>query len=130
MTKLYLLLSALGLMAAGAGYGLFPQQFLPLMMKVNLESADTLHLLRALMGAYVGIGMFWLYTAFVEHLQKVALGSVLLFMSSVAITRIASIWLDGKPSGLFVLYLAVELIMIVFGLLLLRSQRQRGRIFY
>jgi hypothetical protein len=73
---------------------------------LNLNEA---HILRAVMGLYIGLGLFWLFAAFSSKHRNTAVLTTLVFTAGLASGRIVSLFADGQPSPLLVFYTIIEL---------------------
>lgn len=93
-------------------YGVSPQWFMQTFLDVSDYSLDIAHILRAVMGLYLALGLFWLYAAFNEPYRNVAVLTTMLFSGGLVIGRIISLFADGLPSGLLLLYVVMEFILI------------------
>jgi len=119
MTKLYLLVVALGLVPVALSYGVNPAAILPRFMSIKIEGTDQTHILRALMCLYLGMSTFCVIAAFTPEWQHVAVIWAVFFMFSLAVGRARSLILDGMPSRIFHVYLAVEVFAGLWGLAVL-----------
>jgi hypothetical protein len=121
--RLYLLVVAAGLFPIALSYGVNPATVLPKYMKISVEGTDQTEIFRALMCLYLGMVAFCLIAAFVRPgWQHVAVIWTVFFMFSLAIGRLISLVVDGIPSRILIVYLAVELLMGVIGLALLARE--------
>lgn len=105
----FLLLSASTIFAVGSLYGVRPQWFAATFFGVPELDVDFVHLLRAMMGLYVGFALFWLVAAFDARYRNVAVLTVMLFPAGLVVGRILSVVIDGQPSALLSFYLVAEL---------------------
>ena len=71
-------------------------------------SVDVAHILRAVMGIYLAMAVFWVYAAFDRRLTQAAVLTTALFTGGVLGGRLVSLLLDGRPSRLLLIYVAVE----------------------
>src|SRR5262249_53565614 len=106
MTKLYLLVVAPGLVPVALSYGVNPAAILPRFMSIKIEGTDQTHI--ALMCLYLGMSTFCVIAAFTPEWQHVAVIWAVFFMFSLAVGRALSLIVDGMPSRIFHVYLAVE----------------------
>ncbi len=121
MVKLYLLVSALGLAVIGLSYGLMPAKFLPLVVDIPVTTIDSKHVFRAIMGLYLGMASFWGIGIYSPQFSRAAVISVICFMVGLAFGRVLSLLADGIASPLLLVYLGLEVVMAVLGVLVLRS---------
>ncbi len=122
MVKFFLLLSGLGLSVVGLSYGISPTGILPKVLAISDIGRDLSHVFRALMCLYLGISTFWIAAAFKPAWTRPAIISVILFMAGLASGRIFSIAVDGIPSPLLLVYLALELGLVSLGFYILAKQ--------
>jgi hypothetical protein len=128
MMKFFLLFAGVFLIPVALTYGLDPAATLPKFMNVTVEGTDLTHIFRALGCLYLGMVAFCIIAAFTPEWRHVAVIWAVFFAYSLAIGRIISLIVDGKPSGMLLFFLAVELIVGTVGLLLLKRERQTGRV--
>jgi hypothetical protein len=95
-------------------------------MNVTVEGTDEIHIFRALMGLYLGMVAFCIIAAFTPAWQHVAVIWAVFFAYSLAIGRILSLIVDGIPSPMLLFYLAVELVVGTWGLILLTRERSNA----
>jgi len=93
-------------------YGVSPQWFMRTFLDVSESSLDIAHILRAVMGLYLALGLFWLYAAFNESYRNFAVLTTMLFSGGLVSGRILSFFADGFPSGLLLLYVVMEFILV------------------
>jgi len=123
-TRLYLLVSALGLLPVALSYGLAPGVVVPWLLDVPVDSTDLANIFRAVMGLYLGMIVLWLLGASRPSIARSAVISEVVFMFGLAFGRVLSMLLDGVPSLLLVAYTAVEIVMGVLGIQILRQPRE------
>jgi hypothetical protein len=109
MMKLYLLTAAAILVPVALSYGIDPAVVLPKFMTISVEGTDETHIFRALMCLYLGMAIFCTIAAFKPAWRHVAVIWAVFFMVSLATGRIISLVIDGAPSRILDVYLAVEL---------------------
>jgi hypothetical protein len=122
-TRAFLIICAVGLVPIALGYGAMPSVTLEALFGIQVDTTNLTHIMRAVMGLYLGMALFWLAGAFKPSLAGPALASCAVFMLGLAFGRILSFLLDGLPHGLLVLYAALE---VVLGLAALALYRGRG----
>ncbi len=93
-------------------YGISPRWFAHTFTGLMDPGRDFAHILRAVMGLYVAMGLFWLYSAFNERLARTAVLTTIVFAGGLLAGRLFSIILDGLPSPLLVFYTALELALL------------------
>ena len=119
--KFYLLLSAAGLFPIALSYGIAPARVLPTVLDVAVEGTDLTHVFRAVMGLYLAMIVLWVLGALRPELTRAAVISEVAFMFGLASGRLLSILADGVPSLLLVAYTALEIVMVVWGILILKK---------
>ena len=75
------------------------------------------------MGLYLALVLFWVIGAFKIQLRQAALYSLVVFMFGLAAGRILSIIVDGVPNWLLLVYLALELLFGILGLVLIKKSK-------
>ena len=94
-------------------YGVLPQWFAPTFLDVPaVVSVDARHILRAVMGLYLALGAFWLFAAFSDKYRNFAVLSIVLFAGGLVTGRIISLFMDGQPSGILLLYVVMEFLFV------------------
>ena len=121
MARLYLLISAAGLTVVALSYGVAPATVLPQLLDITVEGTDLTHVLRAIMGLYLGMIVLWVLGAFRPSLTRAAVIAEIAFMSGLAVGRVLSIVVDGMPSIALVGYTGVEIAMAAWGMLVLKK---------
>jgi len=122
VTRFYLLFSAAGLFVIALGYGIDPAAILPMALNVTVEGIDLTHIFRAVMGLYLAMIVLWILGAFRASLTKAAVIAEVTFMFGLAAGRALSIIIDGMPSVLLVNYAVLEIVMGLWGVLILKKQ--------
>jgi len=124
LQKGILLFVAVGLVPIASGYGLLPEKSMSYLFNISVSEVNLTHILRAVMGLYLALIIFWILGALKEHLRQAALYSMVVFMLGLAGGRILSLIVDGVPHWLLLLYLALELLFGILGLLLIKSNKK------
>ena len=110
MAKIYLLFIAISLVPVALSYGADPAGMLPKLLKFNVDTSNERQVFRALMCLYLASSASWVIAALTPEWQIAGLIWAVLFMLSLALGRLLSIVLDGRPTAaLLDIYLAVEL---------------------
>jgi hypothetical protein len=125
MMKLFLLVCAAVLVPVALSYGVDPAVILPEFMNITVEGVDQTHILRALMCLYLGMSLFCAIAAFTPEWRHVAVIWAVFFALSLVVGRVLSMVVDGPPSRIFYLYLAVELGLGIWGLAVLRRENRK-----
>lgn len=113
--NLHLLLSGVIVICAGLIYGGHPSVLMPMILDFNVEALELENMLRALMGIYLGIGMYWLIGTFKPQFWYGATLCNVLFMGGISFGRIISILFDGVSLP-FATALILELLFFGWGL--------------
>ena len=116
MARFYLLFSAAGLTLVALTYGVAPADVLPKLMDLKIEGTDLTHILRAVMGLYLGMIVLWLIGAFRSDFTRAAVISEIFFMLGLASGRLLSITVDGVPSIPLIVYTIVEIAIGIWGI--------------
>lgn len=90
-------------------YGVNPSWFASTFLDIPELDHNIAHILRAVMGLYIALGLFWLYAAFHAPYRNVAVLTTAIFSGGLVAGRILSLALDGPPAPLLVFYIAAEL---------------------
>jgi predicted membrane protein len=121
LQKALLLFVSVGLIPIALGYGLVPEKSMDYLFGISVTGINLAHILRAVMGLYLALVIFWVIGAFKIQLRQAALYSLVVFMLGLAAGRILSIIVDGVPNWLLILYTVLELGFGAIGLLLLKK---------
>ena len=108
----YLVLSSIVVAVIALMYGLSPQWFARSFLGVRDLDVNLAHILRAVMGLYVGFGLFWLFSALGNRSSNNAVLTTLIFAAGLVSGRIISLVADGLPSPLLVGYTVAELAIL------------------
>jgi len=127
LMRFYLLLAALLIVPIALNYGLQPATTLPQSLDIAVSGTDQTHIFRALMCLYLGAAVFWGIAAFTPSWQRTAVIWVIFFALSLAVGRVVSLVVDGQPSALLLIYLALEIGAGALGLAILRVADRKLR---
>ena len=119
--QIFLLIAAIGLTPSALSYGFMPQKSLHYLFDVSVSDTNSIHIFRAVMGLYLALVLFWITGAFKVQVRQAALYSLIVFMLGLAAGRILSLVVDGIPHWLLVVYLVLELVFGVLGILLIKK---------
>ena len=124
MTKesFFLLFISAGVFPAALGYGLNPQEFLPILYGIEVENTNLSNIFRAVMGLYIGCVLFWVIGAFIKSLTLPALWCMFVFMLGIGLGRALSMALDGMPDMIFVFFMIFEFIAAGITFFLLKTK--------
>ena len=113
LIKKYFLIFAFSIVAIIAFlYGVSPQWFAQTFLDVPAVSLDIAHILRAVMCLYLALGVFWLYGAFSDKYRNTAVLTTMIFAGGLVSGRIISLFADGQPSGILMLYVVLEFVLV------------------
>ena len=89
-------------------YGVDPQWFGLTFLNLPQLDPNIAHILRAVMGLYLALGLFWLYSAFNEKYRNVAVLTTAIFSGGLVSGRIISLFNEGQPAPLLIFYIVAE----------------------
>ncbi len=121
MTRFYLLFSAAGLFGVALSYGVAPAVVLPKVLDITVGATDATHLFRAYMGLYLGMIALLILGACQSKFTRAAVIAEVFFMFGLAGGRVLSIIVDGVPSVLLIGYAVVEVVLGLWGILILKQ---------
>ncbi|HPT49715.1 MAG TPA: DUF4345 domain-containing protein [Accumulibacter sp.] len=93
-------------------YGVSPQWFARTFLGVVDLNLNVAHILRAVMGLYLGLGLFWLFAVSSTKHRNTAVLTTVIFAAGLASGRMVSLVADGIPSPLLVFYTIIELALV------------------
>lgn len=109
LMRFYLLLIVFLIVPIALSYGLAPAKSLPEVLDISVSGTDQTHVFRALMCLYLGAAIFWAIAAFTPSWQRTAVIWAIFFCFSLAVGRVLSLAVDGRPSLLLLVYLGMEI---------------------
>ena len=118
----FLVFVAIGVFCVSLGYGFLPNLTMPFLYDIEVSNTNLSNILRAISGLYIALVIFWIVGAYNSNLQLPALWSLTIFMTGIALGRIASILIDGLPSPIFIFYLFLEIIFGFIGYKLIKNK--------
>ncbi len=118
--KLFLIFAFSTVSIIGLLYGISPRWFARTFLNLPEISVDFAHILRALMSLYVALGLFWLFSAFNDKYRNTAVLTTGIFAGGLVIGRLLSLFADGQPSPIMLVYIAMELGLIPVAMLVFR----------
>ena len=110
-TRAFLIFCAVGLVPIALGYGAKPSVSLDALFGINVDTTNLTHIMRAVMGLYLGMVVFWLWGAIRPSMTGPALAGCAVFMLGLAAGRILSFIIDGLPHWLLVVYAVLEIVL-------------------
>jgi hypothetical protein len=120
-SRFFLLFCSVGLVPIALGYGALPAVSLDALFGVKVETVNLAHIMRAIMGLYLGMVVLWVWGAFSTSMERPALVACAVFMLGLAAGRILSLLVDGMPHWLLVVYAILEVVLGVSAIVLLRK---------
>jgi hypothetical protein len=110
--KYFLIFASISVSIIAFLYGLFPGWFSQTFLNSPPLPLDFAHILRALMGLYLGTTLFWLFSAFSDKYRNTAVLTTIIFSGGLLTGRILSLIMDGKPSVILLVYTILELTLV------------------
>ncbi|WP_299796028.1 DUF4345 domain-containing protein [uncultured Maribacter sp.] len=120
--NLNLLLSGAIVIIAGIVYGGHPTYIMPELLGFEVVDLELKNMLRAVMGIYMGVGLFWVLGSLKPKLWYAATLCNVLFMGGISFGRIVSTLFDGV-SPLFTPALFLELLFFGWGIYNLKKYK-------
>jgi hypothetical protein len=120
-SRAFLLFCAVGLVPIALGYGAKPSTSLDLLFGINVDTTNLTHIMRAVMGLYLGMVVLWLWGAFSKAMQGPALVACAVFMLGLAAGRLLSFIVDGMPHWLLIVYALLEIVLGLIAVVLYRG---------
>ena len=109
--KVFLIFAFTAVLIIALLYGVDPQWFGQTFLNIPALDPNIAHILRAVMGLYIALGLFWLYAVFHPIYINQALITVILFSGGLVTGRIISLFIEGQPSPLLTLYILMEFLL-------------------
>ena len=125
-SRVFLVLCAIGLVPIALGYGAKPSVTLDALFSISVDTVNLTHIMRAVMGLYIGMVVLWLWGAFSKPMEGPALVACAVFMLGLAAGRILSFVLDGLPHWLLVVYAVLEILLGLIAVILFKSKISDG----
>ena len=125
-TRAFLVFCAVGLVPIALGYGAKPSVTLDAIFGINVDTTNLTHIMRAVMGLYLGMVVFWLYGAFRRSVEPAALAGCAVFMLGLAAGRVLSFIVDGMPHWLLVVYAVLEVVLGLVAVSLYRGHKREA----
>ena len=118
--KYFLIIAFLAVSIIALLYGISPRWFAQTFLNVPEMPLDFAHILRAVMGLYLALGLFWLFSAFSDKYRNAAVLTTVIFAGGLVTGRLVSLFADGQPSTILLVYIALELGLVPIGLWVFR----------
>jgi hypothetical protein len=119
--RAFLIFCSVGLVPIALGYGAKPSVSLDALFGITVDTTNLAHIMRAVMGLYLGMVVFWLCGAFRRSLTGPALAACAVFMLGLAAGRLLSFILDGLPHWLLIVYAVLEIVLGLTAAILYRG---------
>jgi hypothetical protein len=120
--RVFLIFCAVGLIPIALGYGAKPSVTLDVLFGITVDTTNLTHIMRAVMGLYLGMVVFWLFGALRRSITGPALASCAVFMLGLFAGRTLSFILDGMPHWLLVVYAGLELMLGLIAVAIYRAK--------
>ena len=120
-TRAFLIFCSVGLVPIALGYGAKPSYTLDALFGIKVDTTNLTHIMRAVMGLYLGMVVFWLLGAFRPSMARPALAACVVFMLGLAAGRVLSFIVDGLPHWLLIVYAGLEIVLGLIALKLLKG---------
>jgi hypothetical protein len=120
-TRFFLIFCAVGLVPIALGYGAKPSVSLDVLFGINVDTTNLTHIMRAVMGLYLGMVVLWVWGAFSRSMEGPALVACAVFMLGLAAGRILSFVMDGLPHWLLIVYAVLEIVLGLIAVVLYRG---------
>ena len=118
--KYFLMIAFVAVSIIALLYGVSPGWFAQTFLNVPEMPLDFAHILRAVMCLYLALGLFWLFSAFSDKYRNAAVLTTVIFAGGLVIGRLISLFADGQPSPILVVYIALEFVLVPIGLWVFR----------
>ena len=118
--KYFLIFAFVALSIIAVLYGISPKWFAQAFLNSPDLPLDFAHILRAVMGLYLGLGLFWLFSAFSDKYRNAAVLTTVIFAGGLVTGRLVSLFVEGQPSTILLIYIVLELVLVPIGLWVFR----------
>ena len=119
--KKFLIFAFLAVVPIALAYGVSPDWFASTFLGIESLDMNIAHILRAVMCLYLGLGLFWLYSAFNENYRNPALVTIIVFTGGLVVGRLISLLADGQPAPVLILYIGLEFVLVPLAFWVLRQ---------
>ncbi|OOB79431.1 MAG: hypothetical protein BEN18_04030 [Epulopiscium sp. Nuni2H_MBin001] len=120
--KSQLIMFALTIIIIGISYGINPEVYALELYGLQVVG-NMVYIFRTLCGVYLGLGIFWIYTAISKQFIW-GLVVECFFVGGAILGRLSSILLDGFPNNFFLqFFLFGEVFFLIVALFLLNKAR-------
>ncbi|MDX8338863.1 DUF4345 domain-containing protein [Draconibacterium sp. IB214405] len=109
LSKIILVVCALTLTAIALSFGGNPSQWVPKIYETTpVTDLNSIVIFRSVMGLILGCCAFWIYAALSGRFLLAALYSLMFAMFGLALARLFSLFVDGNPTMILIVYLILE----------------------
>lgn len=119
----FLLMSGISVIAIGLLYGVAPREVIGGIVGLSVQDNE-LHIYRAIMGLYCGLGALLITGALNKQHFRSALLLETVFLGSLAAGRLVSFTVDGDFHWFALLATGIEIPLFIVCAALLKSQKQ------
>lgn len=120
--KVHLGISAGIVIGVSFVYGFNPAKILPLVFDFTVENLELKNIFRAIMGLYIGFGVFWIIGLLKPYYREAALISNIIFMGGLAFGRGISTLFDGI-SAQYTMGMLLEFLFMIWGIYNLKKMK-------
>lgn len=124
--RVFLIFCSVGLVLIALGYGAKPSVTLDALFGITVDTVNLAHIMRAVMGLYIGMVVLWLWGAFSKPMERPALVACAVFMLGLAAGRILSFVMDGLPHWLLIVYAVLEIVLGLIAVSLYKGEISDG----
>ena len=110
--KYFLMIAFVAVSIIALLYGVSPRWFAQTFLNVPEMPLDFAHILRAVMGLYLALGLFWLFSAFSDKYRNAAVLTTVIFAGGLVTGRLISLFTDGQPSPILAVYIVMEFLLV------------------
>ena len=121
--KSFLLFAFVAVSTIALLYGISPSWFARTFLDLAEIPVDMAHVFRAMTGLYLALGLFWLFAAFNDQYRNAAVLTSALFAGGLLAGRLVSLLIDGRPSPILLVYVALELVLVPIAIWVFRLPR-------
>ena len=111
MKKKFLIFAFIAIIPIALAYGISPDWFASRLLGIEDLDLNIAHILRAIMCLYLALSVFWLYSAFKKDYRNPALVTIMLFTGGLVVGRVISVFADGIPQPILLVYIGLELVL-------------------
>jgi len=117
--RLLLMITGIGLIPIALGYGFMPEKTLTPLYGFPVDNLNLRHIMRAIMGLYFAQVFIWFLGVANPLFRRPAMFCLVVFTLGIAAGRIISLVVDGISHRFLIVFLILELIIGITGLILI-----------